>query len=67
MEGTQSRWRSPVLWASIFATLYLILDASGVIKAIGFDNDKWNIVVSSIMAIMAVFGITNNPTASDRF
>ncbi|MFA5130437.1 MAG: phage holin [Patescibacteria group bacterium] len=63
----QSRWKSPVLWTSLFALLYILLDNFGILKQIGIDAEEWNNIIDLVLVILAGFGIMNNPTSKTKF
>lgn len=62
---TRSRFRSPVLWSTLVAQLLSILLAVGVID-VG-QSTTVNIIAASILEILTVVGILNNPTNADGF
>lgn len=58
----QNRWRSKVLWLSILAQIIALLSALGFWQWIGVTEDWVDKVVISVMELLAVLGIVNNPT-----
>lgn len=59
----QSRFKSKVLWASIAGQIMLILNTFKILTP--DTNSKLNIVIPSILSILVIFGVINNPTNSD--
>jgi uncharacterized membrane protein len=56
----QSRWKSPVVWASVVAQILSILVLTGVLMP-GL-SDTINTVVGSVLQMLVVLGVLNNPT-----
>lgn len=56
----QNRWRSKVVWTAITAQVIAILLALGVIDA--GQGDTINNVIISVLQLMVVFGVVNDPT-----
>ena len=59
--NTQNRWKSPVLWASVFGLIYFIVK-----EWIGFEIPGWDVFVSLLTAGLVALGIINNPSDADR-
>jgi uncharacterized membrane protein len=59
---TQSRWKSYVLWAALVAQVVIIADATGFWNLIGVDKSVALTVVESVLGILVLFGVINNPT-----
>ena len=58
----QNRWQSPLVWSAIIAQFTIIIalfnpDVSAIFKVIG----------TSLLEIVTVLGILNNPTSSTKF
>lgn len=64
MEDKQNRWKSKVLWAAIAAQVVAILAFTGVLKAIGVTEDWVNTAIGSVLQLLVLFGVINNPTDS---
>ncbi len=56
----QNRWKSPVLWAGIVAQVASLLILLDVIDA-GL-GETINQVAASVLQLLALLGIVNNPT-----
>ena len=59
----QNRFRSPVVWGSIVALVVSILLQHGVIG----DGTKITEVSATIIELLCVIGILNNPTDKKHF
>jgi uncharacterized membrane protein len=62
----QNRWKSPVLWTSLAALLYFLLKTFGLLEWIGISKDDFDELTSLIIAVLAAFGVINNPTDSQN-
>jgi uncharacterized membrane protein len=56
----QNRWKSPVVWASIATQILSILVLTGVLLP-GL-SDTINTVIGSVLQMLVVLGVLNNPT-----
>ena len=56
----QNRYKSPVLWAALWAQLLSMLVLLGVIDT-GL-SEAIEGVVASLLQLLAAFGVLNNPT-----
>jgi uncharacterized membrane protein len=61
----QNRFKSPVVWASIVAQVLSILVLTGVI--VPTLSDTINTVVGSVLQMLVVLGVLNNPENSSSF
>lgn len=61
--NTQPRYKSWALWVSVLGLLGLILEMTGVFAKIGLDSAEWDVIITSVGAILTAFGIVNNPTS----
>lgn len=61
----QSRWKSKVLWASIVAQVIAILQLTGAFKALGLDAGYVGNIVASVLQLLVIVGVLNDPTTSD--
>ena len=59
----QNRWKSPVLWAGIVAQVVSMLILLDVID-VGM-GETINQVAASLLQLLALFGVVNNPTNPD--
>lgn len=53
-----SKWKNYGLWVSLASTVLLVLQVSGV----GVDAGKYNLVVNSVLGLLATAGIISNPS-----
>lgn len=58
----QSRWKSKVLWAAIFAQIVVLLQIMGVWEMAGITSDTATNVFTGFLQILAIFGVVNDPT-----
>lgn len=63
----QTRWKSKVLWASIAAQIIALLQLTGVLKLAGLDAGYAGDVVASVLQLLVLLGVLNNPTDSGQF
>lgn len=63
----QNRFRSPVLWAAIFAQLLVILKLVGVWALIGIPDSDATTIVASAIQLLVLLGVLNNPTDAEGF
>jgi uncharacterized membrane protein len=63
----QSRWRSPVLWAAVFAQIVAIGQFTGLWSKWGIDPGMVGDVVASVLQLLVLFGILNNPVDKTNF
>lgn len=61
----QNRLKSPVVWAALVAQVLAILLALGLIDA--GQSEAFNAVASSVLQLLVVFGILNNPENPSGF
>ena len=66
-NNNQSRWRSPALWSALIGLLGTIGFSTGLFAKIGLDSDTWTAIGTCLSAILAAFGIANNPTNKGGF
>ncbi len=57
----QKRWKSPVLWAAMFALVYFVAKVW-----IGFEIPGWDVFVGIVTTGLLALGIINNPTDKDK-
>jgi phi LC3 family holin len=55
----KERLKNPILWGSILSTIFLILSA---LKVISIPDNTVNVIVNSILSILALIGVINSPT-----
>lgn len=63
----QSRWRSPVLWSAVVAQIIAIGQFTGLWVKIGVDTGVIGDVVASVLQLLVLFGILNNPVSAEKF
>lgn len=63
----QNRFRSKITWISTVGLLILIFSQLGLFKTLGITSDSFKIICDSIIGILVLFGILNNPTKDDEF
>jgi len=63
----QSRLRSPVLWAAVFAQIVAIGQFTGLWAKWGIDTGMVGDVVASVLQLLVLFGILNNPVDKTNF
>ena len=61
------RFKSPVVWASLGATILWLLKASGRLEYFGLDADNFNMGWNIITGLLVSLGILNNPTSKNNF
>ena len=63
----QNRFKSKVVWSTIFALVLFILKNYGLLEVLQLSSDDYNYIVDSILGIMVILGVLNNPTDSEGF
>jgi uncharacterized membrane protein len=63
----QSRWRSPVLWASVIGQIVSLIVLIGLDKQFGIDTGKIGEIAAIVLQVLTTFGILNNPTSKTEF
>jgi len=63
----QNRFTSLPMWSAIVAQVFAILELTGAFKAMGIDMGVAGDVVASVLQLLVLFGILNNPTSKDSF
>lgn len=61
----QNRFKSPVVWAAVFAQIITILMSSGLINY--RVSEAAQIFLSCLLQALAILGVLNNPTDQKRF
>jgi len=61
----QNRFKSPVVWAAVLAQVVAILLALGVISA--GQGEAVNAVIASVLQVLVLFGVLNDPTNKEGF
>ncbi|MGI5971189.1 MAG: hypothetical protein ACOX7P_05640 [Oscillospiraceae bacterium] len=63
----QSRWKSKVMWAAVFAQAVSIFGLLGLWDKIGITSDTFEGIVTALLEILVLFGILNSPTNKNSF
>jgi uncharacterized membrane protein len=58
-----ARFKNVGLWVSVASSLLIIAQAFGV----DISPDKYNDVVNSVLSLLVVLGLLNNPTTDNKF
>lgn len=59
----QNRFKSPVLWGSIVALVVSLLMQMGIIG----DGTKITQIAATVIELLTIIGILNNPTDKEHF
>lgn len=62
----QNRFKSWALWVSVAGAIWVILSAFGITDKIGVTEEKFQMVLNAVGAILIGFGIVNNPTNANN-
>jgi uncharacterized membrane protein len=57
-----NRWKSKVVWMSIASLFFIVMGNLGLYKKIGITEDVFKSTVDSVLSVLVVLGILNNPT-----
>lgn len=63
----RNRLKSKVLWSAIIGCLITVFSVFGVWDKIGITAEGFSEIVGSVGALLAAFGVLNDPTSPDRF
>lgn len=63
----RDRLRSEVLWAAIVGCIITVLSAFDVWGKIGITADGFREIAASVGAVLAAFGVFNDPTNREGF
>ena len=66
-EDKQNRFKSIVVWTSVASLLLLILNTAGVFDILGMDQTAVKVIIDSILTILVLLGILNNPNDKANF
>lgn len=67
INNKQSRFKSKVVWTTVISLLLLIVGEFGIWEYSGIAESNVRLVIDSILSILVIFGILNNPTDEDKF
>jgi len=63
----QNRFKSKVVWGCILAQILIILQVTGALQAMGLDAGVYNQVGASVLQLLVLVGVLNNPTDAKNF
>lgn len=63
----QSRVKSPVLWGAVAGIILLVLQHFGLEGEAQAGGRLADVIFQLVCAILAVFGVANNPTDKEKF
>ena len=63
----RGRLRSKVLWASIVGCVITVLSAFDIWAKIGLSAEGFREIAASVGAVLAAFGVINDPTNREGF
>jgi uncharacterized membrane protein len=63
----RNRLKSPVAWAAVVTLVLFVMKTFNLLAPIGLSEDSFKELTSLIFAVLAAFGIFNNPTDRDSF
>ena len=63
----QNRLRSKVAWVAVASLVGFLLGNYGLYDAIGLTNETFQQLVNLLFAVLAAFGVFNNPTDNQKF
>lgn len=63
----RDRLRSKVLWAAVVGCIITVLSAFDVWGKIGITADGFREIAASVGAVLAAFGVFNDPTNREGF
>ena len=67
VAAKQSRWKSAILWTAIVAQVIAILQLIGAFKAIGLDAGYVGNVTATVLQLLVILGVLNNPSDAVNF
>jgi uncharacterized membrane protein len=63
----QNRYKSKFTWASIIGLVIIIGSQLGLFKMLGITSDSFKVIMDSLLGILVLLGILNNPTDGENF
>ncbi len=63
----RDRLRSKVLWAAVVGCIITVISAFDAWQYIGIDADGFREIAASVGAVLAAFGVVNDPTNKEGF
>lgn len=64
---SKSRLRSKMVWVSIASLLLPLCGHLGLYKTTGITEDSVKITIDTVLSILVIAGILNNPVDSEKF
>lgn len=62
-----NRLKSKVVWLSVLSLVIILMSIFGVFEKIGITEGNFKILIETILSILVLLGILNNPTDKDNF
>jgi hypothetical protein len=62
-----SRFRSPIVWASLGAVILWVLKSTGKLIVLGLTPESFQVGWNLITGLMLTMGILNNPSDKNTF
>lgn len=63
----QNRFKSKAAWVAIVTLLLFVLKTYGLLAPIGLTEDSFKELTTLVFAVLAAFGIFNDPTNKEGF
>lgn len=63
----QNRFKSKIVWSTVAGLILMIVGELGLWGKIGIEESNARYIIDSILSMMVVFGILNNPTDKGSF
>jgi uncharacterized membrane protein len=67
MHPSQERFKSKVVWLSVLFLVLSVLNTAGIFEKIGVTEGMAKMTVETILSILVLFGVLNNPTDKENF
>jgi uncharacterized membrane protein len=64
---SRNRLKSKMVWVSIASLLLPIFGHLGLYKSTGITEDSLKITIDTILSLLVIVGILNNPLDSEKF
>lgn len=62
MKTTQNRFRSKAAWLAVSALVLLVGNTFSLWQVIGITGDAAQAILNGMLAVVAAFGVFNDPT-----
>jgi uncharacterized membrane protein len=63
----RNRLKSKMVWVSIASLLLPMLGHLGLYKTTGITEDSLKITIDTVLSVLVIVGILNNPVDSEKF